>query len=65
MSATLSFTPKVYSVEQTARLLGLSRNATYEAIRKNKLPHIRVGGRILIPIAKLNQMLGEEPLDAA
>ena len=35
------------------RALGLGRNATYEAAARGDLPVLRIGGRILVPTAKL------------
>ncbi len=32
-----------------SRLLGLSKNTLYTLIAENKLPHIRLNGRIIIP----------------
>jgi excisionase family DNA binding protein len=47
------------SVEEAAARLGISRMAGYWAVWRNELPHIRVGRRILIPVAKLDEMLGK------
>jgi excisionase family DNA binding protein len=45
------------TVEETSRLLRLSRGATYEAVRRGQLPSIRIGRRILIPRAALEKLL--------
>lgn len=37
---------------------GLGRSAAYEAARRGDLPTIRVGGRILVPVAPLAEKLG-------
>lgn len=47
----------VLSVNEVANLLGLSRNSTYEGVRRGEIPHIRVGKRLLIPRAALEAML--------
>jgi excisionase family DNA binding protein len=47
-----------YSVEEAARLLGISRNSAYEAVRRGELPTIRLGRRILVPRCRLDDMLG-------
>lgn len=47
----------VLSVEETRRLLGLSRGLMYEAIRTGQVPSVRIGRRILIPRRALEQML--------
>lgn len=32
-----------------SRLLGLSKNTIYTLVAENKLPHIRLNGRIIVP----------------
>jgi excisionase family DNA binding protein len=46
------------SVKETARLLGISPEAGYDAVRRGDLPSLRIGRKILIPTAKLAAMLG-------
>ncbi len=45
--------------------LGLSRNPTYQAIRRGDIPSIRIGGAIRVPTSALRSMLGIGPKDAA
>ncbi len=47
----------VLSVEQARRLLGISRNLTYEGVKAGQIPSIRIGRRILIPRAALKRLL--------
>ena len=47
-----------FSVEETARYLGIGRSTAYAAARDGSLPTIRISGRILVPVAKLRVMLG-------
>jgi excisionase family DNA binding protein len=47
----------ILSVTETANLLGLSRNATYQGVQSGAIPSIRVGKRILVPKAALDRML--------
>ena len=49
------------TVDQAAELLGISRSAAYEAIRRDEVPHLRFGRRIVVPRAALIRMLGEDP----
>ena len=49
----------VYTVMETAVLLGLGRNSTYEAIAMGQIPSIRVGRRVLVPRVALEHMLAE------
>ena len=46
-----------YTIDEAARLLGISRNSAYEAARRGELPAIRLGRRILIPRSRLEAML--------
>ncbi|MGE0491184.1 MAG: helix-turn-helix domain-containing protein [Vulcanimicrobiota bacterium] len=50
--------PATYSVAQAAKILGLSKGATYIGIKDGSIPSIRVGRRILVPRAKLERLLG-------
>lgn len=50
--------PATMTVEQAAALLGLSRSAAYRAVAAAQLPAIRLGRRLLIPTAKLDELLG-------
>ena len=45
------------TVAETAARLGLGRNATYEAIRRGEIPALRVGRRLLVPVAALDRWL--------
>ncbi len=53
--------PVTLSVHQAANVLGLSRAATYEAVRRGQLPSLRIGRRILIPTRRLIDMLEHGP----
>ena len=46
------------TVEEAARYLGIGRNSTYEAIRRNEIPYIRIGRRIVIPRHRFLEWLG-------
>lgn len=45
------------SVTEAAKLLGISRNTAYAAIKDGDLPVIRLGRRVLIPVAALEKKL--------
>lgn len=51
--------PKVVSVPTAAIMLGVGRNYAYELCRTNRLPHIKLGRRIVIPKAALDKLLAE------
>jgi excisionase family DNA binding protein len=53
----MEFSRLTYSVEETARILGLGRTATYQGIKSKEIPSIRIGKRILIPRAALEHLL--------
>jgi excisionase family DNA binding protein len=46
------------SVEDAGRLLGISRTAAYNAAKAGDIPTIRIGGRVLVPTARLRELLG-------
>jgi excisionase family DNA binding protein len=46
-----------YDVVDAGKKLGLGRNATYEAIARGEIPSIRIGKRILVPVAALERLL--------
>lgn len=37
---------------------GLARNAAYDAAKRGDIPTVRVGGRIMVPVAPLAKKLG-------
>jgi excisionase family DNA binding protein len=45
------------TAEQAAAALGISRGTAYEAVRTGQLPTIRIGRRVLVPIAGLHKLL--------
>jgi len=46
------------SVPDAARRLGVGRNTLYDAIKRGEVPSIRVGRRLVVPIAALERLLG-------
>jgi excisionase family DNA binding protein len=50
---------KVLTVMEASRILRLSRMATYEGVWSGDIPSVKVGRRILVPVAELKAMLGE------
>jgi excisionase family DNA binding protein len=47
----------VLDVPEAGRLLGLSRNASYEAAKRGDIPTIRIGKLIRVPKAAFQRML--------
>jgi excisionase family DNA binding protein len=52
------------SVEELASVLGLSRGATYAAVRAGTLPALHVGSRYLVPVRRILALLGADGGDA-
>jgi len=46
-----------YSVPQAGRLIGLSRNASYEAAARGEIPTMRVGSRLIVPVVAFKRLL--------
>ena len=49
----------VVSVKEVKELLGLSRNAVYQAIARGEIPVVKVGRRLLVPKKALERFLEE------
>jgi excisionase family DNA binding protein len=49
--------PLTCSVSEAAKILGISRAPAYRAVARGEIPAIRIGGRVLVPRAALEQML--------
>jgi excisionase family DNA binding protein len=62
MSIEIAMSKRTYSIEEVAQILGLSRNSAYVAARGNLLPvpTIRIGRRMVVSKAALDQLLGAE-----
>ena len=52
------------SVVEAARLLGISRNLCYEAIRTGEIPSLRIGKRVLVPRRALEELLNKAARDS-
>lgn len=56
---------KAVSVTEAARILDIGRNLAYEAVARGEIPSIRIGGRILVPVAALEKLLNPQVVDQA
>jgi excisionase family DNA binding protein len=61
----LASLPPMISVEETSKLLGVSRSAGYRAAATGQIPTLRVGRRLLVPTPRLLRMLGVVEPDTA
>jgi excisionase family DNA binding protein len=52
------------TVEQAAQLLGISRGLAYQAAREGEIPTIRLGRRVLVPRARLLELVGASGVSA-
>lgn len=47
----------VFTVEEAAQLLGISRSFAYEAVQRGEIPSMRIGRRILVSKVALERLL--------
>lgn len=45
------------TVAEAAHLLGIGKNTAYVAVKNGELPSLKIGGRILVPTARLFALL--------
>ena len=50
--------PPTLSVEQAGTMLGIPRSTAYRAAAAGQLPTFRIGRRVLVPTARLLDLLG-------
>lgn len=53
--------PPTISVTQAANLLSISRGSAYLGVRTGQIPCLKIGSRLLIPTARLLQLLEGGP----
>jgi excisionase family DNA binding protein len=51
-------TEPTVSVERAGELFGISRGSAYQAAKAGEIPTIRFGRRVVVPTARLLEMLG-------
>lgn len=52
--------PDTYSVPEAGQIVGLGKNASYDAARRGELPVLRFGRLLRVPRAALERMLGKQ-----
>jgi excisionase family DNA binding protein len=50
--------PLTLTVEQAAKVLGIGRSTAYELVHTGAIPSLRLGRRIVVPVARLAALLG-------
>ncbi len=53
--------PLTLTIEEAGKLLGVSRGLAYQAAREGQIPTIRLGRRLLVPRARLLELVGASP----
>lgn len=53
--------PLVLTVEQAGEILGIGRSTAYELVRAGELKSIRLRRRIVVPVARIAELLGVDP----
>ena len=48
------------SVEEAAKLLGIGRGLAYDLVREGRLPHVKLGRRVLVPRQGLEEWIAQE-----
>lgn len=46
-------------------MLGIGRQSAYAAARRGEIPTIRIGRLLLVPLARLNELLGDREGDSS
>ena len=46
-----------FTVDEVARLLGISRSGAYDSIARGEIPSLNVGRRVLVPRGPLLEMI--------
>lgn len=49
------------TIDEAAKVLGIGRTAAYDAARRNEIPTIKIGRRLLVPRAALDRLLSITP----
>ena len=47
------------SVPEAAKMLGISRGSAYNAVAEGSVPSLKIGKRIVVPLAALQRLLSE------
>ena len=50
---------QTYSVAEAGKMLGVGRNAAYQAVHRGEIPVIQIGRRLVVPKAALERLLAD------
>jgi excisionase family DNA binding protein len=45
------------TIDEAAKILGICRNKAYQAARRGEIPTLRIGKRLLVPLAAFERLL--------
>ena len=51
---------KLLSIEEAAHYLGLAKNTLYKMVSQKRIPFTKLGGRLLFPIAQLDEWIKQK-----
>jgi len=60
VTAKKTLSPEMTTIEEAGRRLGISRGTAYQCAKLGQIPAIRLGHRLLVPVAALERMLRGE-----
>lgn len=49
-----------FSVSEAAQYLGISESWVYKAARRGVIPSVKIGGKVMLPIAAIERLLNVE-----
>jgi excisionase family DNA binding protein len=52
---------KTLTIAEASRVLGISERHAYDMVREGKLPALRLGNRIVVPVHQLERLLEGQP----
>lgn len=56
-TATSDQGPRTITVERAGQLLGISRGLAYDLVRRGEIPSVRLGRRVVVPSAAIDDIL--------
>jgi excisionase family DNA binding protein len=63
---TVEAVRRTVTIAEAGMLLGVGRNSAYEAVKSGQIPVIKIGRRMVVPVAALERLLdGDAPKGAA
>ena len=52
------------NVKELGKLIGLSSDTIYTLVSQRRIPHVKVGRRVLFPVKAIEKWLDENTIDA-